>query len=397
MPDIFSNLVAQSLSSSAGIQPLVSPLFAPAPLLVSDATLLPSNEQAAVAAETALFSVPPAIFADETTETFAMERPFQQTVAPEQRTSLPDLVPLAARQHPISIVSLRHLFHLQRPANDNMEPASPVSQLSVPAPTVDEPSSEDTHPFSLPQDYPVGTELSGSSAVNWPTHAQTRKTPPSDDVAATPEVSALPLSSALPPSLQSNFQPQQVVKKDDVTDQQASSMVHLQPTPSVNQPGPQQPDMSSRPLRRTNEAARKPQPDQHTGITHPPILPIVTPAQDMTPAITTPTSQETSETAHRRERLIASTAAAEFAERVSIPPALHSSIAADAQDATRISPKQGAEEPKEEFEVPPIRITIGRVVVRATPTAQPTPNQKRVLRPAQSLSAYLKQRERGSQ
>ncbi|HEU0003603.1 MAG TPA: hypothetical protein VFQ36_22035, partial [Ktedonobacteraceae bacterium] len=66
----------------------------------------------------------------------------------------------------------------------------------------------------------------------------------------------------------------------------------------------------------------------------------------------------------------------------------------DAPYSARVSPKSEAAIAKEE-EVSPIRITIGRVVVRATPAAQAAPIQKRVLRPAQSLSEYLKQREKG--
>lgn len=74
-------------------------------------------------------------------------------------------------------------------------------------------------------------------------------------------------------------------------------------------------------------------------------------------------------------------------------PAPHPPIVADAQVASRISPKQEVQVAKEEIEVAPIRITIGRVVVRATPAAptpQPVSSQKRILRPVQSLSEYLK-------
>ena len=90
------------------------------------------------------------------------------------------------------------------------------------------------------------------------------------------------------------------------------------------------------------------------------------------------------------------TASAELAEHVSIPSAPLPSNAQDTLHSPRVTSKQETHSAKEEGEVPPIRITIGRVVVRATPAAQPTPIQKRVLRPAQSLSEYLKQRERGS-
>src|SRR5207248_1325618 len=98
----------------------------------------------------------------------------------------------------------------------------------------------------------------------------------------------------------------------------------------------------------------------------------------------------------RMGQFIAPTASAELAERVSIHSAPHPSDAQDALHSPRVSSKQEAHIAKEEGEVLPIRITIGRVVVRATPAAQPTPIQKRVLRPAQSLDEYLKERERGS-
>lgn len=70
------------------------------------------------------------------------------------------------------------------------------------------------------------------------------------------------------------------------------------------------------------------------------------------------------------------------------------------QPMTRILPKQEATVPaEEEREQQPIRVHIGRIVVRGTtgtPHTAPTSPAKRTLRPALSLNEYLKQRERGS-
>ncbi len=85
------------------------------------------------------------------------------------------------------------------------------------------------------------------------------------------------------------------------------------------------------------------------------------------------------------------------AEPISNNSASHLSNVQDALHSPRDSSKQEAHRAEAEDEIRPIHITIGRVVVRAIPQAQPTPIQKRVLRPAQSLNEYLKQRERGSQ
>ncbi len=96
---------------------------------------------------------------------------------------------------------------------------------------------------------------------------------------------------------------------------------------------------------------------------------------------------------------------AQYKARVEIPTAsetvhsispVHLSNAEDALHSSRVASKDEASRADAESEVSPINITIGRVVVRATQAAQPTPVKKRVLRPAQSLDEYLKQRERGS-
>jgi hypothetical protein len=138
------------------------------------------------------------------------------------------------------------------------------------------------------------------------------------------------------------------------------------------------------------------------------VPPVIAPAQNMIPSMTPHAGQETPgsvanlKDAHSQE--IAAERQGEGpggAPFNTLAPAAdlsahHQPAAQDALHLPRVSSKQKAAVAKEEGELPSIRITIGRVVVRATLAAQPTPIQKRVLRPAQSLSEYLKQRERGN-
>ena len=155
MSNVFSNLAEQSLNNRVGIQPLIPPLFAAAPQLLPDTSPLPFNNQPAALAETTPFSIPPANFAEGITETSDIEQPSKENTSPEKRTNLIDLVPPDAPKQAISTFSLRHLLHPQHIAHDKMEPVSPVSQSSVPAPTFDEPSSGRYSNPRFPTDHPA--------------------------------------------------------------------------------------------------------------------------------------------------------------------------------------------------------------------------------------------------
>ena len=168
MPDVFSNLAAQSLSSIVGIQPLISPLFAPAPQLLTDAILSNSNDQPAGAAENAIFANTPSIVADGLIDISEMVQPSKEVITAEKRTVSPDLVPSDVPQNAISTLSVHQLLQPQHLTHDRMEPVSPASPPSSPIETIDEPlSTENTPPVAFPQDDSVGADLSRPSPMVW--------------------------------------------------------------------------------------------------------------------------------------------------------------------------------------------------------------------------------------
>jgi hypothetical protein len=507
MPDVFSNLAAQSLSSRVGIQPLIPPLFAPAPQLVSDTAPLPaSNDQAAVAAENAPFSIPPSIFANKMTGMLEMEPPSEEVASPEKRTILPDLVPPDVPQNTVSILPLRHLLQPQHLAHDEMGSVSPTSQPSEPVPTIDESSYEDTYSLAFPQDGSVGASAELAERLSIPSRPspidQPRLPVPTQEATApdaVPETTGIPpffvrnedqkqtgensfqaaptkpepqhvlpkdhpvgarfiapatgdasrLQNVSPiadkpvapaplPSSQPLVQSEHIVNRDDVPvgtrfiappadtpeaqqaaaerkegrrDLRGASFNTLAPTADKSapiEPLLDQPALAKESNPRASQPAQGPsnamQPVE-AGFMAPPVI---VPAQNMFPSMTPRAGQETPgsvanlKDAHSQE--IAAERQGEGPSGESFnnlaptadKSARHQPAAQDALHLPRVSSKQKAAVAKEEGELPSIRITIGRVVVRATLAAQPTPIQKRVLRPAQSLSEYLKQRERGN-
>jgi hypothetical protein len=504
MADIFSNLAAQSLSSRVGIQPLISPLFAPAPQILSDATLLPSHDQPAAATATAPFSIPPAIMTDGMTDdTSDIEQPSQEAASPEKRPILPDLVPPDAPKHAISTLSLHHLLHPQHLTHDPISFPQDVpvgADVSRPSPMyrpMPAPAQEITPPNAIPNapeippssirhdnqklpaknsfhtkptkpkpqtTSPVGPSAERAERVSIPSRPSPMYRPPF--IAPLPIQPPSPASS---PSPQLSSQSEQIVNPDDVPDQQSSSVVQppiqpastparrgqlnapsadvsapiypaQQPTAADRQSG-RQPDVPPQPQRGADETPIKSLLDQQTHHVRrgeegkewlggplldavwetvwPAVSPepsgtvqsvearlnaplVAIPAQNVISPMVTHPGQETPDVAANlkdaQDREIA--ADSQRRGRLNAPTAGLSATpqpsAQNTQRSAQVSPKQEAPVAKEEGEAPPIRITIGRVVVRATPAAQPTPVQKRVLRPAQSLSEYLKQRERGS-
>lgn len=486
MSDVFSNLTAQSLSSSVGIQPLLPPLFSPAPKLPFEATLPTPNEQSAVAAEHATDSITPSNAADGMIGTSEMGQPSKEVVSTENRTVVPDLVPLDVSPNAISVSSLRHLLYYQRLKYDGMEPVTHLSQASAPAPTIDESSSEDTFSstvlhvdsvrddvsrpspkYQLPRKVDVAPlpqsirsqestlpntgnsempyssihhddqmrteenviQLHATSTNYEPQHTSQKGYPaiPTDDAShfqypsPPSDKPAVPLQiqPALPdplPSLQAEAHSEYIMDGDEVLhlDQAPSSLVQPQvqsastpvrirrdgfiapldevsatiyhaskprlQTTTDGQPRIQR-EAASQALSGLDETTIKPLLDQQTVAKEPKLL---QPSQ----------AAESTNISHSvRARFIEPSASAEPISNSSVP---HPSNIQDAQSSPRDYSIEEAYNGKMEGDVPPIHITIGRVVVRATPTSQPTPIQKHVLRPAQSLNAYLKQRERGN-
>ena len=125
MSDLFTNLAAQTLSSSVELQPLLPPVFAPASQLSSDAALLPSEDQPAVAIEIAPFSSSSSLFAGEMTDVPDMEQRVEESEFSEEQPILPDLVPAYVQQNSISTLSLHRLLHPVHEVQADMEAVAP--------------------------------------------------------------------------------------------------------------------------------------------------------------------------------------------------------------------------------------------------------------------------------
>lgn len=457
MTDLFLHLAAQSLSSNVGVQPLITPLFAPTPQLVAQTNLPVFHDQPAVATETAPFSIAPATFAGRMTDLPEMEQPFEEAALPEKRAILSDLVPPEVPRDSAPTLSLRHLLQPQHPAYDEMESLLPVTQSLVPAPAGEEPVPEDVRPPTLAQDQsgqrsgntreerapvlplpvqaqegilPETTETPSSiisdggqkQAQAYSFRASSTKrevsspqhTAPPADTHVEP-LSMPPVTLASLPSPQPLIQSELSVRRDEATEEyflllmQSTGMAEAQPEPHTQgyqhsgEPARQLPVAASetiiKPLLDQPALGRESQsPFSHpavpASVAQPPTMPVAVVAERVITPLMPFAGQEMAgeiveQDAHQRKMAVGWQE-----EKVSTKQASGQRVPQDAPYSARVSPKSEAAIAKEE-EVSPIRITIGRVVVRATPAAQAAPIQKRVLRPAQSLSEYLKQREKG--
>ena len=495
MADVFSNLTAQSLNSGMRIQPLVGPLFAPALPILSDATPLPPGDRSASVAETAPFTISPITFTGEMTDTLDIEHSSEAAPPPEKRPVLADLVPFDVPKHTSSIVSLRRLLQPQPRANDKMEAISPISQPSMPVPTVDESEPENTPSLAFPvrsvPEAPSDIDVSHPAPIDQPVPASPQETIPPDTMPDAPETllsstrhdnqklptknlfhtesvkpepqtissvghseklikddsfpsqpssieqspfitsqSSQPLSPATQPSPKPAPQPEHSMHPDDTPDQQPLSLMQpprrgrlIAPTADLSasvsidsfapKPTRQPSDAPPQPLFKTTGTTIEPLPDQPAHYIRKDerneeemselLIDAVTTIRPIAAAVSSDTMQPLIETATMQAQ-IANTPVARRPSEENVD----ASILRDgrltapgvsmpaAQVSSRISLQQEAQVVKEEIEAAPIRITIGRVVVRATPAIQSAPIQKRIPRPAQSLSEYLKQRERGS-
>lgn len=435
MADVFFNLATQSLSSSSGgIQPLILPLFAPAPSLVPDIALLPSGDQPPLVGETAPSSILPEIIADEMTDAGGIEPPSRESISTDPRPVLPNLIPSGVPEHPISTVSIRDMLRSQLSMRKNLEPAMPAPQPPAPASTADESMSEERDAFSFQTDSPVEADVLRPAVIHQPMPAPARETIPPDSVVDT-QPTMQPLLSVSLPSPQPSPQPEQRGNAGAMLAQQplSSQSTTIHPSdqqPVVPPPGgdsaikplPNQPVRQGRKSEWSEDeanglftSAAKPvvQPVINPEVARPAMMPAITsvapdlvqtpvtsltvPAQNVMPVVSRHVNQEMQNTAAERNgKPDEPITSMELAERVSNPPASPFPTASAILHVQPVVAKHGADTAGEEFETPPVRVTIGRVVVRATPTAAPAPTQKRALRPALSLSEYLKQRERGS-
>ena len=434
MADIFLNLTTQSLSSSTEIQPLISPLFAPAPQLVSDATLSPFDDPSPVAAETQPSSMLPGEVADnEMVDTWKMETLSRENISTIRQPALPNLVPSDVPEQAISTLSIRRLLHTQHTARKDMELVTPGSQLSAIAP--DEALMEDTsvdvdvsRPASVQRPMPTPAQETSPShtAVEREEHGEYNALPSRPLPTGRPTSPILPTIQPLSPVLSASLQSPQLSSPPELTTKTDAPQQHVSPMPMQRATiAPEQHSVVlPQPIDRARTSVVHPlhieYGEQHRSVTgrlfidasESIVQPVVTPdATDITrtsvpskalpiqnaqSAIARQGNQTTQVTAvnNRSSKSEASTPPVEPAER-GLMPVVPSQL--EGVHSTTGFTMQEDRVAREELEASPVRVTIGRVVVRATPaTPAVSAARKRVSRPAQSLSEYLKQRERGS-
>jgi hypothetical protein len=248
-----------------------------------------------------------------------------------------------------------------------------------------------------PKDHPATPTVEAS-------HKQYLFTPSGKPVAPLPIQPALPISI---PSLPRDDLSEQRVSRDDIPGKVSSSSMHphiqspsipvhmerfIAPDPDVDESlsndskskgqakVDEQPEAASQPLNGIEEHTIKPRLGQNA----------VAKERDGQQSHSEVSTPEGTPPAKARLRVPFDS------EMVhSISPIQPSNVH-EALHSSRADSKLEAPGVEAESEVFPINVTIGRIVVRATQAAQPTPVKKRVLHPAQSLDEYLKQRERGS-
>lgn len=146
MIDVFSDLAAQSLGSMSVVQPLILPMFAPAPALISGTASEVSNDIPLTMPEATLWETEPATFI--VPEMHHLPEVVETPAHPERQALPPDLVStLSPKPRPVAVnrdapaLSLRSLIQHQRPVHDWSEQTATekilphllsVSQSAVP-------------------------------------------------------------------------------------------------------------------------------------------------------------------------------------------------------------------------------------------------------------------------
>ena len=430
MSDLFSNLAALSLGSKVGMQPLVPPLFAPAPQLLYDATMQAFNDGLAETAENNVFSITPPMVANGT-DIPLMEQPSDEVVKPAKRTTLSDLVPPGVAQSAIN--SNPHvnntedeafrssMYWLLRKADEASMP-QPLQLQEATLPNTgnseitsssiiqeqQQYSSEKKFPAmpgyselqrTTPKDHPVISRVDASHDQNLSVSSDKPKAP-------------LPIQPALPvsiPLLPRDDLSEQSVNSDDIPDEQSSlsMQTHIQSSSiPVHMERFIAPDLdrsesvshASKSKRQVTAAEQSETAFQQTsGLGEHTIKPVLgqnAVVKEREESQSPSTASTPEGIAQSAQSLLSVPTTSEMFQTIS---PVHLSDIQDALHSSRTDSKLEAHGEEAESEVSPIHITIGRVVVRATQAApQPIPIKKRELRPAQSLDEYLKQRERGS-
>jgi hypothetical protein len=442
MADIFADLLAQYLGSIAVVQPLLPSFFAPMPPLVSDATLFFSDEQVIAPPETDLFASEKFSVLEEermTAQTNGDDNGSQQRLAfssASASTSVPSMN--------ISALPFQHDLHFPHSLQVRAEPDPLVENREA---SVEEETA--TSGLLFVSSNTVQTPLRGK-----PQHAAPLESEPQH---------AAPLESEPQPRFQRDGIARQdhqalllrerVLEKDTslpslserllVSPSQPLSQVSVQQPASWVQPRPQtasptasksEDDAVRRPLDKVAEQKtllRGRQISASSPITPFPgselsfqVMPLSSPESSLSAVspsgsrlsfqATSPADPESSlpaspqaftqeETPGAVTHLADATLQVQTRETLvkerraeqTFSQAQRPIVARNEQSVAQVSPGQG----EEEQETLPVRIHIGRVVVRGAtgaPHSISTPPAKRMLRPALSLNEYLKQRERGN-
>lgn len=432
MADIFADLLAQYLGSIAVVQPLLPSFFAPLPPLVSEATLF-SDEQVIAPAETELFVNEKFSVVEEermTTQTNGDGNGSQQRLAfssASVSTSMPSVN--------ISSLPFHHSLHSPHSLQVRAKPDSPVENREARA--------EEEITTS-------GLSFLSSDTIQTPSRRKPQHVVPLE---GKPQPRFQKDEMIVRQDHQAPRQQERILEKDtflpsiserpQVSVSQPLSLVSVQQPASWVQPRPQtarptasksEDDARQRQLDKVVEQKtllREQQITASSPITPFPgselsfqVMPLSGPQSSLrvlSPSgsrlsfqVTSPADPEVSlsasplafiqeETPDAVTHLADTTLQVQTREKLvkerhmeqTFNQAQRPIVARNEQSAAQVSPGQS----QEEQETLPVRIHIGRVVVRGmagAPHSASTPPAKRTLRPALSLNEYLKQRERES-
>lgn len=441
MADIFADLLAQYLGSGTVVQPLLPSFFAPMPpLAASDATLLPPDEHAVTPTE-ALF------FTDETRplpeqEGIAVQTDVASRTSPHMSalSSTSALTSLLSDNTPV--IPLRQLLHVPHVDAEQNEPGQRLEHPRGTIPTEIAPILQPKQIWEYNVHKDEAAEVASlsrdtaqiPSSETWQqtvlqerqqqTFRQRDALVRKDEIIGSndkhisyqPEHVASKTTSQAPKSVKSILLPSRLSLEPI---QQPSAQI--QPQTSTASAFAIEREASVQGEHLSQLAEQQTRLAERLTFTEPQIAPLARSILSVRAALSSRAElslletfpSDTPNAPHTSASLVVPDAVKQLAhallpaptrpkdaeERPGEHPLSHVRDVRSEPLAPQALPKQEATVSTEEHESQPIRIHIGRVVVRgAVDVSHSTtkPSAKRTLRPTLSLNEYLKQRERGS-
>lgn len=447
MADIFADLLAQYLGRSTIVQPLLPSFFAPMPpLMASDVTLVLPDEHTATPTE-ALSST------DETHSLSEQEGTAAQTDLAHRRAASSPAASLLSDSTPVipfrQLLHVPHVHSVQNEPNQHTEhPRGPASTEIAPMPQprqiveVDVEKDEAAEIGSISRD---NVQVPSNETVQQaaPQERQQQLFRQSEELVRRNELVGLDDKHAL-------YQLERIIAKDisQVPSSVTSILLPSQPSPQVAEPVRQssaqiQPQTSTAKALTIGREALVQEEEEQPGkfaeqqtrlerrltFIEPQIAPLARSLPPVRAALSPRAEPYLQETFSSDPPNVLHTSASPVApgetpravkqlahailptptrpKRAGERPVEHTPSPAhdeaplvrSEQLAAQVLPKQETTVSADERESQPIRIHIGRVVVRGATEALHAitkPSAKRTLRPTLSLNEYLKQRERGS-